>query len=65
MYRSGKRLLKNFITDGKTVVENFRQALRKLREDFISDAIVTVATNVFHILAEVESIGKDIKEVGE
>jgi hypothetical protein len=65
MNRAGKRLLKNLVTDGKTVIENFRQVLRKLRDDFVSDAIVTVAANVFRILAEVESIGKDIKEVGE
>ena len=70
--RSGKRLLKNLVSDGKTAVENFRQMLKKLRDDFLSEVIVSIETNVFRVVAEVESIGenvkalgRDIKEVGE
>jgi hypothetical protein len=59
----GKRLLKNLVGDGQTMIENFRQVLKKLRDDFISDVIVSVETNVFRILAAVESIRKDITEV--
>jgi len=62
---SGKRLLKNLGSDGKTVIENFRQVLKKLRDDIISDVIVSVETNVFRILAPMESIRKDIKDLGE
>jgi CRISPR/Cas system-associated protein endoribonuclease Cas2 len=57
--------MKNLVSDGQTAIENFRQMLRKFRDDFVSDVIVTVQTNVFRILAEVESIEKDVKEVKE
>jgi predicted transcriptional regulator len=73
--RSAKRMLKNLVNDGKTVIQNFRQILKKLRDDFVSDVIVAVETNVFRILADVVSIGenvrllgkdvKEVKEVGE
>jgi len=49
------------MSDGKTAVENFRQMLRKLREDFVSEVIVTVEMNVFRIIAEVESIGENVR----
>src|SRR5260221_12730108 len=68
----GKRLLKNLVIDGKTVVVNFRQMLRKLREDFVSEVIFTVETNIFRVLAGVGSISEnvrilrqDVKEVHE
>ena len=58
-------MLKNLVGDGKTVIEKFRQVLKRLRDDFISDVIVSVETNVFRNLSEVESIRKDIKDVGK
>ena len=72
IHSSGNRLLRNLVSDGKTVVDNFRQMLRKLREDFVSEVILAVETNIFRVLAEVEFIsenvrvlGKDVKEIKE
>ena len=62
---SGKRLIKNVLKDGKTIVDNYRQKLEKLRDDFLREVIVTVETNVFRILAEVTCLGQNIKEVDE
>jgi len=50
--------MKNVLSDGKTVVDNFGQVLKKLREDFLSDVIITVEANIIRL-------GKDIKEVKE
>jgi hypothetical protein len=62
---SGKRLLINLVKDGKTAIENFRLILKKLRDDFVSDVIIAVETNVFRIAAEVESISENVKEIKE
>ena len=58
-------MLKNLLGNGKTAVENFRQVLKTLRDDFLSDVIITVEVNVIRILAEVEFISKDVKEMKE
>ena len=50
--------------DKKTVIDRYQQALKKLRDDFLSEVIVTVDTNVFRIIAEVESITDGIKDLG-
>jgi len=62
---SGNRLLKHFVSNGKTVVDNFRRMLRKLREDFVSEVIVNVETDIFRIIEEVESIDEDVRAVGK
>ena len=57
--------MKNVLSDGKTVVDNFRQVLKKLREDFLSDVIITVEANIIRLSESVGAVGKDIKEVKE
>jgi len=56
--------VKNIFKDKKTVIDRYQQALKKLRDDFLSEVIVTVDTNVFRIIAEVESITDGIKDLG-
>ncbi len=57
--------MKNVLSDGKTVVDNYRQTLEKLCNDFLQKVIVTVEINVFCILAEVKSLDENLKEVNE
>jgi len=56
--------VKNIVKDTKTVIDKYQQALKKLRDDFLSEVIVTVHMNVFRIIAEVESITDGIKDLG-
>ncbi len=56
--------MKNIVKDTKTVIDKYQQALKKLRDDFLSEVIVTVHMNVFRIIAEVESITDGIKDLG-
>ena len=60
----GKRMLKNIVNDKKTVIDKYRQALKTLRDDFLSEVIVTVDMNVFRIITEVASIAEGIKDLG-
>ena len=46
------------------MVENYRDTLKKLREDFLSHVIVSVEETVIRTLAAVESISQDVKELG-
>ena len=57
--------MKNLVSDGKTVVDNYRQALGKLRDDFLGEVIVTVEINVFRILAEMKEVNENIQGIGE
>jgi len=57
-------MLKNLL-NGKTVLDNFRQVLKKLRKDFLSDVIIIVEANIIRILAEAEFIGESVRAVGK
>jgi len=61
---SGIRSIKNIGGDTKNVIEDYRQMLKKLRDDFVSEAIVNVEIDVSRILVEVESISESIKGLG-
>lgn len=56
--------MKNMTSNGKAVVEKFRETLEKLRDNFLSEVIVAVEINVFRMLAELESITGVIKGLG-
>jgi len=56
--------MKRILNDGRTVVDKYRQTLRNLRVDFLSETIMNVEGNVIRILAEVETINESIKELG-
>jgi hypothetical protein len=64
-FRAGKRLMKNLVSDGKTVVDNYRQKLGQLRDKFLGEVIVTVEINVFRILAEMKEVNENIQGIGE
>jgi len=57
--------MKNTFRDGKTIVDNYRQALEKLHYEFLREVIVAVETNVFRILAEVKKVNENVKGIGE
>jgi len=57
-------MLKNIVNDKKAVIDKYRQALKTLRDDFLSEVIVTVDMNVFRIITEVASIAEGIKDLG-
>lgn len=53
----GKRFMKNVLSNGNITVENYRESLKNLRDDFVSEAIVNVESNVFRIIEKVEDHG--------
>jgi hypothetical protein len=57
--------MKNLVSDGKTVVDNYRQTLVKLRDDFLGEVIVAVEINVFRVLAEMKEVNENIQGIGE
>ena len=44
-------------------IENYREILKKLRDDIRSEVVVTAEVNVFRILSEMESITAFMKEL--
>lgn len=56
--------MKNVLRDGKAIVDDYRQALEKLRDDFLREVIITVEINVFRILAETREVSQNIIGMG-
>jgi hypothetical protein len=53
--------MKGLVSDKRSHVDNYRQKLEKLRDDFLREVLVTVEINVFRVLAEVSEVNKNIK----
>lgn len=62
--RLGKRFVKNIVSNQKSAVKTYQERLKKLREDFLSDVIVSIDITVLHTHAEVVSISKRLEEHG-
>ena len=60
----GKRFLKNIVGNQMGVVKTYQERLKKLREDFLSDVIVSIDITVIHTLEEVVSISKRLEDHG-